>query len=177
MANYVTTTEINNYLWTSGEDTLIAILNWLTTAYINNFLRVTDLNLKTAQEEEKDYTWKVNYLMNELNSTDLTLVNGSSVVWQTNFDWRELQFEFAPLNTDTVFNKITFTYTYGFATIPDAIKWVVYELVSYLYNARKTAWIKSFTQWQINVTYEDWQQLNKIMDIGLKKYKKNNIYC
>jgi len=181
MGNYVTEAELNTYLWTSWEDTLLAVLNGIATAYINNFLRVTTLNAQTTYQETQDYTWKIEYFLSELNPSNLTLVNWNAVVWQTNIEGRKLTFQFAPINTDTVFNKITFTYNYGFATIPDAIKGVVYDIVSYLYNSRKTSWIKSFTQWQISITYEDTEAIKGILEganwVWLKKYIKNTIIC
>ena len=65
------------------------------------------------------------------------------------------------------------------STITDDIKAVVYEIVWYLYNSMKTSWIKSFTQWQISITYDDWKQIQSILDnsVWLKKYIKNDIIC
>ena len=179
MANYVSTNELNNYLWTSWEDTLINILNWIATARINNFLWVTDLNAVTGGQEKQDYNWKTQYLLKELNPSNLTLVNGSSVVGSVNITWRLLSFEYAPINTDNIFNKITFTYNYWFTTIPEDIKAVVYEIVWQLYNTRKAVWVSSFTQWQITVSFtnDDNLKIENIMKWGLKKYIKNNIYC
>jgi len=177
MANYVTESELNTYLWTSGETALLDELNNLATAYINNYLKVTDLNEQTDKEEIQDYTWKTEYFTKELNPSNLTLVNWSAVVWEINITWRKISFQFAPLNTDTVFNKISFTYNYWYATIPDDIKWVVYNIVSFLYNWRKTTWLKSFTQWQISVSYEDTQKINDLLFLWLTKYIKNTIYC
>ena len=179
MANYVTTEELNQYLWTSWEDNLIEELNGIATAYINNFLRITTLNAVVGGEETQDYNWTNEYFFKEINPSNLTLVNWSAVVWQTNITWRKLTFENAPVNTDTVFNKITFTYNYWFATIPDDIKAVVYQIVSYFYNVRKTSWIKWFTQWQISITYKDTEEIKNILNnsIWLKKYIKNDIIC
>ena len=86
------------------------------------------MNQQTAQDEIQDYTWSTQYILKELNPSDLTLVNASAVVGTTNITWRCLTFEFAPVNIDPVFNKITFTYTYWFATIPEDIKAIVYEM-------------------------------------------------
>ena len=179
MANFVTTEEINTYLWTSWEDTLINVLNGIATAYIKNYLRVTDLNAQSTYTETQDYTWNNEYMLSELNPSNLTLVNGSAVVWNYNLTGRKLTFEFAPENADTVFNKITFTYDYGYSTITDDIKAVVYSIVWYFYNARKTAWIGNFTQWQISITYEDTEAVKWILEnnVFLKKYIKNDIIC
>ena len=177
MANYVTEAELNTYLWTSNETALLDELNNLATAYINNFLKITTLNESTAETEITDYIWSVDYALKELNPSNLSLVNWSAVVWQTNITWRLLTFEYAPINTDTVFNKISLTYDYWYATIPDDIKWVVYNIVSFLYNWRKTTWINSFTQWQISVSYEDTQKINDLLFLWLTKYIKNTIYC
>jgi len=177
MANYVTEAELNTYLWTSSETALLDELNNLATAYINNFLKVTDLNVQENKEEIKDYTWDVEYFTKELNPSNLSLVNGASVVWEVNITWRKISFQFAPINIDTIFNKISFTYNYWYATIPDDIKWVVYNIVSFLYNWRKATWIKQFTQWQISVTYEDAQKINDMLFLWLTKYIKNTIYC
>jgi len=177
MANYVTEAELNTILWTSGETALIEELNGIATAYINNFLRVTTLNTTLAAEEIQDYTWANEYFTKELNPSNLSLVNWSAVVWQVNITWRKMTFEYAPANIDNVFNKISFTYDYWFATIPDDIKAVVYGIVWYLYNARKTAWVSSFTQWQITVTYNDTEEIKWILWSWLTKYKKNTIYC
>jgi len=179
MANYVLTSELNTYLWTSWEDILIEELNWLATAYINNFLRINTLNFTEDYEEEQDYNWSNVYMLSQINPANLTLVNWNAVVWQYKLVWRKLTFQYAPANTDNVFNKITFTHDYWFSTITDDIKAVVYEIVWYLYNSRKTSWINSFTQWQISITYDDWKEIQSILDnsVWLKKYIKNDIIC
>jgi len=179
MADYVSTAEINEFLWISWEDALVVVLNWIATSKINNFLGVTDLNAKVWWEEIQDYTWKAEYILKELNPSNITLVNDSSVIWDTNITWRLLTFEYAPNNTDIVFNKIKFTYDYWFSTIPADIKMAVFWIVWYLYNSRKTAGVASFTQWQISVSYtaDDNFKIENIISGLLKKYIKNNIYC
>jgi len=180
MANYTSTAEINNYLWISWDDILINILNGVATTKINNFLWVTTLNATTAGTEIQEYTWWNRYYTKELNPSNLSLVNWSAVVWTTDITGRAITFEHAPLNIDTVFNKINFTYDYWYTDIPDDIKLVVLNIVWYLYNIRKTAGVDSFTQWQITVNYTKTKandnMVREIMQDWLKKYIKNNIY-
>jgi len=177
MANYVSEAELNTILGTSGETALLTELNELATAYINNFLRITTLAKKTAQEEIQDYNGTNEYFTKELNPSDLVEVNGATVVGVVDITWRKITFQHTPINTDTIFNKITLKYTYGYETIPDDIKWVVYWIVGYLYNWRKTAGIKSFTQWQITVTKDDVKSIESMLIAWLTKYRKNTIYC
>ena len=177
MANYVSEAEINTYTWTTIATTLNDMLNGFATAYINNYLKVTDLNAQTTYTETKDYNWTNEYMLNELNPSNLTLVNWSAVVWNIDITWRKLTFKLIPINTDTDFNKITFTYDYGFSTIPDAIKQVALQIVWYFYNKRSTGDIASFSQWQISITYKDTEKIEEFLKLWLEKYKKNNIYC
>ena len=177
MTKYVTEAEINEYLGVTIATSLNDQLNDFASAYINNYLQVTDLSAQTTYQETQDYTWGTRYMLSELNPSNLTLVNWSAVVWTTNLTWRELNFQFAPINTDTTFNKITFTYDYGYATIPDVIKQVALSIVWYLYNTRSTWNIKSFNQGQISITYKDTEEIKGFLQIGLEAYRKNTIYC
>ena len=177
MTKYVTEAEINEYVGATIATSLNEQLNDFASAYINNHLQVTDLAAQTTYQETQDYTGDTEYFLSELNPSNLTLVNGSAVVWTTRFDGRQLSFEFAPVNTDTVFNKITFTYDYWYTTIPDVIKNVALEIVWYLYNSRSTWGMDSFTQWQISITYWDTEEIKKILAKWLEAYKKNRIYC
>jgi len=63
--------------------------------------------------------------------------------------------------------------------VPDDFRFVVCNLVWYLYNNRKSSGIKSFTQGQISVAYwgTDLQDsITKSILQGLSRYKKNDIY-
>ena len=162
MTKYVTEAEINEYLGVTIATSLNNTLNDFASAYINNYLQVTDLAAQTTYTEIQDYTWGTRYMLSELNPSNLTLVNSSAVVWTINLTWRELNFQFAPINTDTVFNKISFTYDYGYATIPDVIKQVALSIVWYLYNSRSTWNMKSFNQGQISITYKDTEEIKMI---------------
>lgn len=177
MDNYVTIGDLNTYLWISWEDTLMEELNSIATAYINNYLKIVTLFASTTYDEIQEYNWSNEYILSQLNPSNLTKVNWVSVVWEVNFTWRLLTFATTPINIDTTFNKITLTYDYGFEDIGNDVKSVVYHIVGYLYATRKSSWIKEFTQGQISITYKDWEQIQALMDLGLTKYKKNTILC
>lgn len=200
MANYVSTSDLNLYLWTSWEDTLIAVFNWIATSMINNYLGVTDLASATYTNEEYDLYWNNNsffdrynfpdntvpnyiYYLNQINPTSVTHINWVAV-WNYKLNWRRLELQYTPTGTETVFNKVKITYIAWFSTIPDDIKAVVYNLVWYLYNSKKSQWINEFTQWQLTVKYWsnwtsrnnwDWDVIINNILAWLNKYRKNNI--
>ena len=194
MANYVTTADINTFLWTSGEDTLINMLNWIATSQINNYLWVSDLNSATYTNEEYDlygnnssFFNKYNllnpvnpnyvYYLKQINPTSVTHIN-TVAIWNYKLNWRRLELENIPANTEQVFNKVKITYIAWYTTIPEDIKMVVYNLVWFMYNSRKAQGINSFTQGQLSVSYANWQKSYEEIQYILSwlwKYKKNII--
>jgi len=175
---YISIDEINSYLWTSWEDTLMELLNNIVTEKINSYLWIDGL-FEDEYEESYEFFSNWPYYLKQLNPTLLSKVDWVVFAWDYQLQWRDLKFYLPLFCTDSVWNKIEFTYTAWYTDIPSDIKWVCLDLVSLLYNYRKTNGITSFTQWQITVNYwnntdqtkQEWIVLER-----LKKYKKNNIY-
>lgn len=193
MSNYATITDINTFLWTSWEDNLINMLNWVATSQINNYLWVNTLNSATYTNEEYDlygnnssffdrynfnnYTPNNIYYLRQINPTSITHINWVAV-WNYKLEWRRLELENIPANTEQVFNKVKITYIAWFSVIPEDIKMIVYNLVWFMYNNRKAQGINSFTQGQLSVSYANWEKsFEEIQFIlaWLDKYKKNII--
>jgi hypothetical protein len=176
---YITTSEASNYLWISWEDNLINTLISIAETKINNYLWVTSLETATYTDEKYDFNSNWPYYLKQINPTSLTKVDTVVFTGDYQLQGRELRFYMPLVCNNTKWNKIKFTYVAWFANIPDDIKKVMYDLIGFYYNNRKTNWITSFTQWQITVNY--WnnksQQENEDMILNwLQKYKKNNIY-
>lgn len=175
--NYLTTTEINTYLWISGEDVLITELNNIVTAKINSYLSITTLLTWTYTDEKHILDDRIYYLK-EINPVSVSEINGNTI-WNYELAWRRLELQDYPENTETIFNKVKITYVAWYTTTPDDVKAVCYSLVGLIYNTKKTSWISEFSQGQISVKYWDVTKSNETeLEIlsWLNKYKKNDIY-
>jgi len=176
---YISDSELCTYIWATWEESLISILNSMASWMINSYLRIDWIITATYTNEEYDYQWSWVYYLKQLNPTALTHVDWVAYTWSYKLEWRKLTFQYSPALADTIYWKIDFTYTAGFTAVPDDFRFVVCNLVWYLYNNRKSSGIKSFTQGQISVAYwgTDLQDsITKSILQGFSRYKKNDIY-
>lgn len=175
--SYISVAEVNEFMWISWEDTLVSSLITYSEALLNTKLRVTTLKVKTYNEEHT-YNGVWPYYLKELNPITLIKVNNVALQGDYKFYGRKLLLEYAP-PLKNKWNVITFEYSAGFWTIPDDIKQVMLMLVSWIYNKRKSVWIKGFNQWKISVQYNTQEEVNSfqnMLNLVITKYSKNDFY-
>lgn len=181
--DYVTTTEVNTFLGTSWEDSLITLLWDMVESFLHTSLRITSFSTATYNEfHEATFPLNLNekhfYILKELNPTVLTAIN------DINVSSDDYLLEGRMLNLDTTYtvddwNRVKFTYTAWFSTIPQDVKSMVLYGISGLYNARKGVGIKSFTQGQLTVSYNSQAEVDMFSSMYkslMEKYKKNDIF-
>jgi len=172
---YITLAEANNYLGTSWEDTLIDSIILSAESILNNLLKVATITQATYTENIKfpaytgaGYTsYGKSFYLSNINPTSITSIDGISV-WVLNTDYtiagRKITLKL-PMQTNPVFPFTnTVIYTAWFATAPNDIKHAMYILTSWLYNTRKTEWIKRFKQSLLEIEYKDTNWLDTILD-------------
>lgn len=180
---YLTTTDINTFLDTSGEDTLLTMLWDMAESALHSKLRITSFSTDTYNEyHEATFPLNLNdehfYILAELNPTALTHINDIAV------DSSDYLLEGRKLRLDTTYTvdtwgRVKFTYTAGYASVPQDVKTLLLYMVSGLYNSRKSVGIHEFTQWQLTVKYntkEEMDTFKMMYDSLIKKYKKNDIF-
>lgn len=160
---YISTSDANTYLGTSGEYTIVAELVTQASLLIDQFCNSKNwFDATTVTNERYEYQWTWPYYFSTFPINSITYINGTAVSITEGTDylvtWHIVEFkstvaELSSYNTD--FGYITFTYTKWYATIPDAIKSACKMLVAWLYNERKLAWVKSFTQWDLSLSFAD----------------------
>lgn len=198
--SYITLQEAKAFIgitWTA-DDTLIENMITKSELLINSVLWVETLNEETI-DEEHTYNWSCVYYLRGINPTVVNTVDWGAILWTTKLRWRKLQFQYAPILTDDIFNVVEFNYTTWFATIPDDVKFTTMSLTKLFYTDAKNwtissawttlSWISSFSQWELDVKYsttqkkdKDWQiitveqEWTSMIKNSLQKYLKNNIY-
>jgi len=68
-------------------------------------------------------------------------------------------------------NRYRCTYTAGYATVPGAIQWAVCTIISYVFNTRKMAGIKSESLGDHTIVFEDAVQRNADVLRILKSFR------
>ncbi len=180
MADYVSTSDVNTFLWISGEDTLITQLIPMAEKMVNNFCRVDTFDEHTIEDEEHDFDYSWPYYLKHSVVDALTEINWATFSWDYKLNQRKLRFpssENLQANS-TDWNEILFSYTAGFdiagGALPKDIKLATLLAVWFLYNERKAQGIKSFTQWDLSVNFskeKDWTQFKSL----LSPYKIINV--
>lgn len=176
---YLTVWEINSYLWTSWEDTLLTPLLAYATAEINKYLWVETLEQATYNNEEYDFISNWLYFLKQINPTSLSQVDWVAFTWDYKLEWRQLKFYLPLTCNDPKWNKIKFTYTAWFVNIPNDIKKACLDLIWFYYNNRKTMGMTWFSQWQTSVNYWSNKTQMEVKDSilsNLNWYKKNNLF-
>lgn len=172
---YVTTTEINTFLGTSWEDSLLTLLRDMVESFLHSELRITSFEEQSYTEyhEARDDF----YIVKELNPTILTSIND---VAASNYLFEGRLLRIKDSYTCDSWGRIKLIYTAGYATVPQDVKTLVLYMVWGAYNARKGIGIKEWTQGQLSVTYSSQQEMdifNQMFTSLMSKYKKNDIYA
>lgn len=172
---YTTTSDVNTYLETSGEDTNIASLILQAENLINRFCGVSSLATQTITAERHKYCWVWPYYLKNIPINSITHINGSAITLTEWTDYmatgRRVIFNDTVDTSqyNTTFWYITFTYTCGYSTIPDAVKQACLMIVAWLYNYRKAVGVNQFTQGDLSISLAS----NGVL--GLKTDELNNI--
>jgi hypothetical protein len=171
--SYLSTADINAYLWTSWEDTLIATLNKSAEIIFNNliwsdWLSSWDVTEKFSYPTIADNNWffigHILYLKN-INPTVIKEVDWVAVTsWEYEITWQKVFLKNA-LSFQSAFPyKNSILYTAWFSTIPDDVKQAIYMIVGALYNTRTSQWLDNFRQDLLAVTYSKTWTLESIID-------------
>jgi len=160
---YISGTEANTYLWTSWEDSVVLELVTQASLLVDQYCNCKNwFSAGTVTNERYNYKWTWPYYFSTFPVNSITHIYGTavSIAEWTDFvanghvvEFKSTVTELSTYNTDFWFT--TFTYTKWYATIPDAIKSACKMLLSWLYNERKMWWIKSFTQWDLSLSFAD----------------------
>lgn len=172
---YISTSDANTYLETSDEDTNIASLILQAENLINRYCGVSWLWTQTITNERHKYYWVWPYYLKNIPINSITHINGSAITLTEWTDYmatgRKVIFNDTVDTSqyNTTFWYITFTYTCGYASIPDAVKQACLMIVAWLYNYRKSVWVTQFTQWDLSISLaNNWV-------LGLSSDELNNI--
>jgi len=159
---YITTEEINTFLGTSWEDTLIDALILDATDLIDSLFHVDSFEEWTRTDEVK-YNYKdQEYCLKNYPVSEVLQVNDINYTWTINDDYkivRDRQVIFRTnLSTYIVPLKFEFfniQYTAWYATIPQWIKTMMKYIVWWMYNDRKTIWITEYSLWDERIRFRD----------------------
>ena len=168
--SYVSTADINAYLGTSWEDTLIATLNTSAEIILNNLIWTTwlaswDITEKIAYPTLRNDFWyfigQIVYL-SWIHPTVIKTVDGVSLTsWDYEITGQKVFLKTA-LTLQTVFPyKNTIVYTAWYSTIPADIKQAIYLIVGAMYNTKNTQWLNSFSQGELSVNIDNSQGIMK----------------
>lgn len=187
---YISTAEANTYLETSWEDSNVAVLVDQASHMIDRFCWYPNtaslfaFTAWTITAERHVYNWLWPYYLKYPSINSVTTIMSTAVSYTEWTDYIVIgrRLEFSSLitlpNYNTTFNYITFTYTKGYATIPDDIKDACYIIVAWLYNLRKSVWLNQFTQWDLSIGIS-WKILDEerynTVKMLLSKYKTVNV--
>lgn len=179
---YVTTTEANNFLGTSWEDALIDELIKYAEAIVNSYCYVDNFSLHDIEDEEHNYNSNWPYYLKHSVINSISEVNKEVFSWKYRLQGRKLTFW--PLENINYYDEdwynILFTYNVWFETadMPKNIKLATLFVLSFIYNKRKSAWVKSFTIWDLSATFDwDEKQLNKFKTYLSSYVVTNVVWC
>ena len=173
---YVTLSELNSYLGTSGEDTLITTL-W------NYAESVFDTLIGQVLEEwhvtqyfpywysEGNYPEGRVFWLNSTRIIDIVTINGTDPgTKDTDYiiEWRRLELKNTVTTANTFPFRYTIVYNAGYNPIPDDVKLAVSILVGALYNTKNANGISSYRQDLLSVNYKDGNILESITDTAQK---------
>ncbi len=171
--SYVSVADINAYLWTSGEDVLIGILNKSAESILNSLIGTTwltsvdvteKMNYPTYSDDSWMFRGRILYL-SAVNPTLIKTIDGVTMTsWDYEITWNRV-FLKNTLTLQTTFPfKNTFVYTAWFSTIPDDIKQAIYIIVWALYNTRNSQAMDSFRQGELSINYSKTGAMEDIMN-------------
>ena len=187
---YVTTAELNTFLWTSWEDALVASIGSTSEAMLNSLLSVNTLD-ETVYTEQVRYKGVWPYYLENINPTVVSSIWGISLsASDYRMDWRRLVLSpDVNLTAPSVFPYLLdIVYTAWFArdpdVLPEEIKYAVKIIAKELYVKKDSAWITEFREKDLTVKYsQDTKSLfasntegYSILGSIVWKYKKNDIY-
>lgn len=188
---YISQAEAKTYLGISGtsEDDLIDALILGATETIDTYLGVTTLEEQTDASEQYEHpvsnqdggiwNWRVFFLRGP-NPTDVNTIDWTSVTINTDFilEWQRLVLKDAIAGVSTFPYKHTIVYTYGYSTIPNAVKQAMYVIVNRMRGeAKRNGDIAGFSQDKLSVTYGsgDTKHITPEVQNLLKPYKQGTI--
>jgi len=182
---YLTLNDAKNVLEVTNEDNLLTELIVLAEGVIDKYLWDTDFNAKviTNERHSSNGTWP--YYLDYVPIV-FTHAGGTGVTWAewTDYIQNDRQIIFAstiPLGNygNDTFDVIEFTYTKS-NDIPSNIRVAMLQLVSELYNQRRMAGVKNFSQGDLSITFGDggfWASKDKMTHIKslLAPFKRVNV--
>jgi hypothetical protein len=170
---YLTVSEVNAYLGTSGEDALIQVL-------IDGAKSIFDIQigskdgLEQATYVDERYNSPIicsdgpgyRLVIKRHNPTSITDIDDVALVDGTDYiiQKRVIRLLNFPASVNTFPYQHEITYVAGYATIPDDVKQANYLLVSALYTESKSKGIDSFTQDKLTVTYGSAGAIKKLLE-------------
>lgn len=175
--SYITEADVNTFLGTSWETTLIDMLISMAESALNTELRIDGLSVDDYTEyyEVNDFGF---FVLKQIQPNSVTSINDVAVS-SSDYLLEGRKLTLSVNYTADKWNRIKIIYNAGYATTPQDVKTMMLHMVSWLYNARKWVGIKSFTQWQLSVSFSSQTELDTFSMMYkaiISKYKKNDIY-
>lgn len=188
---YTTLAKLNEYLWTSGQDTLITSI-WEGAEALFDTLIGTTLEVSSRTDifnvGYSDCTlheWRIFYL-NAQNIIDITTINGVDI-WTLDTDYvienQKLELRYGVSIPSTFPYRYKVVYTAGYATIPNDVILAINTITGAMYNTKNAQGISSFKQDLLSVNYESDTILDTLWDSEAKgmleaiinKYKVHSV--
>jgi len=173
---YVTLSELNSYLGTSGEDSLITTL-WNYAEGVFDTLIGQDLVAWHVKQyfpcgyTEGNYEEGRVFWLNRTNIIDIVTINGTEPgTKDTNYiiEWRRLELKNTLATPNTFPYRYTIVHNSWYDTIPDDVKLAISIIVGALYNTKNANGISSYRQDLLSVNYKDGNILESITDTTQK---------
>ena len=152
---YISLSDANLYLWTSGQDALVQDAIEMASGIVDSICYTSFTYAQTTDTFKYNGSWpyyltRVVASLLELNWTNISsYTNGNEYILK----WTRIEFDSTILIQEDKRGMISIKYNGWYQTIPQAIQDATRIILSTVWNSKNSEWIANWTQWDLSIAY------------------------